>query len=487
MSNSASKLGGPVQDNSADVPTRAAGPSQPQSSAPGDRQKDRTGNKIDGKGRYGLASLPPPQETFKPSEVLTTNPSRGMLAEMERLGYSVVPLKGGVVRLKLPAGALNAWDVRRDLEAQFPGQSFGLNFIYKPLEKRRPVDQYMPPYDEAMSSGPKALDRSRACTDEVCYGPRLIGWKKSLAACAADLTIGVIDTLVNQDDPAFKGRKLEVINVAFRQDAHPAPHWHGTGVLSLLAGTPDGKTPGLIPDAAYKVANVFFTNRNGELETDTAHLTEGLDELAKRGVSIVNMSLVGPNDDIVHERIAEMARKGVVFVAAAGNGGPDAPAGYPAAYREVIAVTAVDRTGGNYDQANRGTYIDAAAPGVQIWAALPKGEVALVSGTSFAAPFVTAVAAVAYRDTGLQEAAGGRAALDPKSTMLVQLFGKDGLKARDPVYGRGVVKAPEACRGKGWGPTVKTTPPARAPIRPVAQDDWQPNVQRASLPAEGPR
>ena len=44
-------------------------------------------------------------------------------------------------------------------------------------------------------------------------------------------------------------------------------------------------------------------------------------------------------------------QKGVVFVAAAGNGGPDAPAGYPAAYSEVIAVTAVDRKGGNYDQA----------------------------------------------------------------------------------------------------------------------------------------
>ena len=86
------------------------------------------------------------------------------------------------------------------------------------------------------------------------------------------------------------------------------------------------------------------------------------------------MSLVGPKDDLVHDRISDMARKGVVFVAAAGNGGPDAAAGYPAAYEEVIAVTAVDRKGGNYDHANRGTYIDVAAPGVQIRTALPGGK-----------------------------------------------------------------------------------------------------------------
>ena len=44
------------------------------------------------------------------------------------------------------------------------------------------------------------------------------------------------------------------------------------------------------------------------------------------------MSLMGPQDDLVHARIASMAREGKAFVGAAGNGGPHAPAGYPAAY-----------------------------------------------------------------------------------------------------------------------------------------------------------
>ena len=107
------------------------------------------------------------------------------------------------------------------------------------------------------------------------------------------------------------------------------------------------------------------------------------------------MSLMGPQDDLVHARIASMAREGKAFVGAAGNGGPHAPAGYPAAYEEVI--------GGNWDHANRGAYIDVAAPGVQIRTALPGDKDGVLSGTSFAAPFVAAAVAAAYK----RQRAGG--------------------------------------------------------------------------------
>src|SRR5207344_1621084 len=117
----------------------------------------------------------------------------------------------------------------------------------------------------------------------------------------------------------------------------------------------------------------------------------------------------------------------------------------------VIAVTAVDRNRASYDHANRGTYIDMAAPGVQILAALPGGKEGLLSGTSFAAPFVTAVVAVAYRDTGLEKAAkDGRGRLDPKGVMLAHLFRKDELQTRSPIKGYGLVRAPEKC-GSGGG------------------------------------
>ena len=330
------------------------------------------------------------------------------MEELRRRGYLVGPSNGaGLLLVTLPPDGSNAWDVQRELEASFPDTRLGLNYVYRTYKPYRGASQ-----PEML---PKGTAR-KGCSAELCYGPDVIHWDKSLAVCAAGLKVGMIDTSIDEAHPAFPPKGVKVFDLARKQDAPPAVHWHGTGVLSLMAGVADSSTPGLIPGAAFSAANVFFTNKDGELETDTAHLTEALAAMKGEGVRVVNMSLVGPQDDLVHERIIDMATNdGVVFVAAAGNGGPDALPGYPAAYEEVIAVTAVDRNKASYDHANRGTYIDMAAPGVQILAALPGGKEGLLSGTSFAAPFVTAVVAVAYRDTGLEKAAKeGRGRLDPE-------------------------------------------------------------------------
>ena len=182
--------------------------------------------------------------------------------------------------------------------------------------------------------------------------------------------------------------------------ADRAPNWHGTGVLSLLAGAAKAARPVSFPTPKFLIADAFFRNATGRARTDTVRMLEALQRLDEHGAQIINMSLVGPSDDLVHERIVDMStRKGVVFIAAAGNGGPAAPPGYPAAYKEVIAVTAVDDRKRSYDYANRGRYIDVAAPGVRIWTALPDNKEGMLNGTSFAAPFVTAIAAVTYNSS----------------------------------------------------------------------------------------
>jgi subtilisin family serine protease len=306
----------------------------------------------------------------------------------------------------------------------------------------------------------------------------------------------MIDTLVDASHRFFAGTQIKTVNLALKQDAPPAPHWHATGVLSVMAGLPNSSTPALIPGAKFTAVNVFFTNKDGQLETDTAHLTEALAYLEeKTDVQIVNMSLVGPKDDLVHARIAAMARGGKVFVGAAGNGGPNAAAGYPAAYEEVIAVTAVDGKGGNWDHANRGGYIDVAAPGVQIRTALPGGKDGLVSGTSFAAPFVTAAVAVAYRDSGFEAAVKeGGDPVELKRLMLAQLLSKEQLKSRNPVYGHGVISAPSKCATwRSWASRVRPPSPpppvpAAARIEPTAAvpGGWHASVQQALLPPRSP-
>ena len=453
---SASKLGGPVQDTSADPLAKAGGLQQAAAKPSDDRQKDRA-KKSEGGSRVNFAgNYPPAADAYRQREFLIATSSPGLLAELERRGYHAARNGGsGLLLVMLSTDAPNAWDVQRELEASFPGTRLGLNYVYRTYKPYRGASQ-----PEML---PKGTAR-KGCSAELCYGPEVIHWNKSLAVCAAGLKVGMIDTSIDEAHPAFPPNGVKVFDLARKRDAPPAVHWHGTGVLSLMAGVADSSTPGLIPGAAFSAANVFFTNKDGELETDTAHLTEALAAMKAEKVRVVNMSLVGPQDKLVHERITDMTTNdGVVFVAAAGNGGPDALPGYPAAYEEVIAVTAVDRNKASYDHANRGTYIDMAAPGVQILAALPGGKEGLLSGTSFAAPFVTAVVAVAYRDTGLEKAVKeGRGRLDPKGVMLSHLFRKDELQTRSPIKGYGLVRAPEKCGSGGgsdsWASIVKPTP-----------------------------
>ena len=157
------------------------------------------------------------------------------------------------------------------------------------------------------------------------------------------------------------------------------------------------------------------------------------------GVNIINLSLAGPKDPLVEQAIARLSKKGIIFVAAAGNNGPTAPPNYPAAYKQVIAVTAVNQKLRNYRHANRGSFIDVAAPGVRIWTAAPGKAEGYRSGTSFAVPFVTAVAAAHYRQLTKPS----------KTSLLSAVATKDlGPRGRDKIYGRGLILAPASCGGR---------------------------------------
>ncbi len=116
-------------------------------------------------------------------------------------------------------------------------------------------------------------------------------------------------------------------------------------------------------------------------------MLQALHWLKKSGVAVANLSFAGPPDDLLHHAVRELTKAGIVVVAAAGNEGPGAPPSYPAAYEEVIAVTAVDRNLAAYRYASRGDHIDLAAPGVDVWTALPGRREGPQTGTSFAVPY----------------------------------------------------------------------------------------------------
>ena len=147
----------------------------------------------------------------------------------------------------------------------------------------------------------------------------------------------------------------------------------------------------------------------------------------------------GSDHVLLEDALQRTRRRGVVTVAAVGNRGPQSPPLYPAAYDGVIGVTAVGSGRRIYHRASRGDHVDLAAPGVNIPTASGDGDSSLRSGTSFAAPFVTAAAAVIQRQRPRPLAE------------LKKLFAGSaedlGQPGRDPVYGHGLIQMSRLCKG----------------------------------------
>jgi hypothetical protein len=212
------------------------------------------------------------------------------------------------------------------------------------------------------------------------------------SASGADVRIAVIDTGVDAGHPALKG----VIAKEF--DAMPdvavSGRDHGTSVDGLIAGMPPFE--GIAPGARIYHARAFEDGRS-----TIAVILDALDWAAEQDVRIVNMSFVGPKNELMRVACANARARGMVLVAAAGNNGPRAPFGYPAAFPGVIAVTATDAEDGLMQQANRGPYVYLAAPGVDMIAPIAGGS-DLVTGTSFAAAIASgAIANLLHANPGL--------------------------------------------------------------------------------------
>jgi len=270
------------------------------------------------------------------------------------------------------------------------------------------------------------------------YARRMINWPAAEAlSCLGinELRLGMVDTHVNIDHPAFSGQALMLRNFA---GAQPFSAVHGSAVASLLVGAHASDYPGLLPGAKLWAAGVFRQRQN-TAETTTQLLLQALDWLLSERVSVINLSMGGPRNRILALGLSAVLDKGVMLVAAAGNQGAHAPPAYPAAHHGVIAVTAVDALGGLYSLANQGEYIDFSAPGVDIWAADGEAGGRYHSGTSFAVPFALATLVVQQR--GVIREQSGRDWLQGLQQKALDL----GPKGKDSQFGWGLIEGPRPC------------------------------------------
>ncbi|MFN6978498.1 MAG: S8 family serine peptidase [Gemmobacter sp.] len=376
------------------------------------------GRRGDPLGRFfgRAAPRPPPPAFAAAGEIVTLGLDPQARAAAEARGYRVIEARRlaalGVETLRLapPRGTAPAAALA-EIAALDPAASVDFNHFYRAEQAAEP------------------------CNGPHCTARALVNWPAIDAACDPGGIVGLIDTGINAGHEAFERGRIEVIRLDTSGLGTGSGALHGTAVAALLGGAAAGRTPGLLP-AARIVAIDAFHRAGGEDRADAFNLATALDLLAVRRAAAINLSLAGPDNAILARVVAQVAARGPVLVAAVGNGGPQGAPAYPAAYPEVIAVTAVDAEGRIWRRAVQGPHVDLAAPGVNVWTAASVSGGRAKTGTSFAAPFVTAAAYV-LRMQGL-----GGPALRLRLAALARDLGPAGF---DPVYGHGLLDAGTLC------------------------------------------
>ncbi len=218
------------------------------------------------------------------------------------------------------------------------------------------------------------------------YGPKLIGVTElAPSVTGRDVKVAVIDTGADADHPALRGRLVDKADVT---GTKYQPGIHGTFVAGIIAD--------LAPRAAILAIQACLPHSPEAVAArcSAATLAQALDRAILARARIINLSLGGPHSLLLQRLIEHAIGTGAVVVAAAGNGGPGASPPFPAALESVIAVTAVDAAQAIFAHATRGRFVDLAAPGVDIVGPGPGGTLVVLSGTSAAAPHVSAVVAL---------------------------------------------------------------------------------------------
>ena len=238
---------------------------------------------------------------------------------------------------------------------------------------------------------------------------------------AVDVDVAIIDTGIDKDHPdlnVFAGHNCVNVYKKPDQKKYDDGNGHGTHVGGTIGAIDnDLGVVGVAPGARLWAVRVLGNSGSGTLSSVLC----GVDWVAGQAdvIEVANMSLsagcspdsCGEVELSLHQAIKASVNAGITYVVAAGNSNQDAQYQIPAAYDEVITVSALtdfDGEPGGYgsatcrsdqddtfaDFSNYGSGVDLIAPGVCILSTWKDGGYETETGTSMASPHVAGAAAL---------------------------------------------------------------------------------------------
>lgn len=202
--------------------------------------------------------------------------------------------------------------------------------------------------------------------------------------------VAILDSGINQDISQLSPYVVKGYNAIDNSSEVSPLNNHGTMIASIIAGTYSGKIPiGLNKQVEIYDVQVLDKTGVGAIE----HTISGIEWAIENKVDIINMSYGFSKDEPKFHRVIQKAEKeGIILVAASGNT-LGLSIDYPAKYKEVLSISAIDKQKNIFIYAGKGK-VDYVAPGVEVPVLNESGKVDKQTGTSFAAAYATGIISV---------------------------------------------------------------------------------------------
>lgn len=261
------------------------------------------------------------------------------------------------------------------------------------------------------------------------------------------VTVAVIDSGVDVTNTELAANLLPGKNYVANGDEALDPNdvtdnvGHGTAVAGILAAAVNKEG---VVGAAHRAKIVPLRVAASKTFSNSCIAAAVFDAVFTYDADVINMSLGYKSDTddasiAIREAVETALERGVIVVAAAGNSDSSAYS-YPASYEGVVSVASVGKSADGYVRASSSQYNDqvsVASPGKNVLITKPGGTYAVGSGTSYASPYVAAVAALAKSADPTLTPARFMQLLRTTSNKSVLSEGED----RNDYYGYGLLDA----------------------------------------------
>jgi len=229
-----------------------------------------------------------------------------------------------------------------------------------------------------------------------------VGWNATLAASSGRIVkMAILDTGLSRKQSAL-WKKVDASFDAFGGNADDAPkhvdsntdgiYDEGLGHGTMVAGLADA----VAPQVHFVIAKIADSDGNATAWT----VIQGLAFAVVNGAEVANLSMGSPTQVAAYNDVSEWcASKGLLVVCATGNAAVEG-AWFPARHQKSLCVAGLNADDTLASFSNWDGTTDSAAPAVGLTSQWWDGTLGLWSGTSFAAPFVSAAVADCLRHTG---------------------------------------------------------------------------------------